>query len=280
MNAGQRLQWLMLLFALGMMSSANAEPNGGRATLAIIIDDIGYAYKAGVRALDLPGQITYAMLPHAPHTNSLAELAHRRHKEIILHLPMQSGETKDLGPGGLTLHMTEIQFKQSVKKSLDAVPYAQGINNHMGSLLTRHPGHMRWLMEVIQAHGDLYFVDTRTTSKTITHLIAHEHKVPHISRDVFLDAIPHDKRYVEKELKRAINLAKREGYALAIAHPYEETLDVLQKELHRLKRRGVRLVNVGTLITQAAVPSGGSISHDPAHLDSSAAHLPSVSPTD
>ena len=256
MKAGRCLRWLVLSFAFSTMASANGLRGG--AALAIVIDDMGYAYQAGLRALDLPGQITYAMLPYAPHSKQLAELAHQRDKEIILHLPMQAREAQDLGPGGLTLHMSEQQFKQSVNDSLDAVPYVKGINNHMGSLLTRHPGHMRWLMEVMHAHGNLYFVDSRTTTKTVAHIIAHELKVPHISRDVFLDATPHNKHYVKKELKRAIRLAKRQGFALAIAHPYVETLDVLQKELRKLNYSRVELVSVGALIEQVIASEADS----------------------
>lgn len=108
--------------------------------IAIIIDDMGNALADGRKAIGLPGAITYAFLPHTPFARQLAEQAHRMNKEIMLHLPMQSRVGGRPGPGVLTLHMTEREFRQTLEANLDSVPHVTGINNHMAVFSPSIPG--------------------------------------------------------------------------------------------------------------------------------------------
>ena len=153
---------------------------------------------------------TCAFLPHAPHTKLLASKAHSQNKEVILHAPMESLHGKALGPGSLTLHMTEKQFISTLQEDLASVPHVQGINNHMGSLLTRHPGHMLWLMQEMNRHGGLFFVDSRTTLGSVAQSVAAENSIPNLDRDVFLDAEP-GAEFVEKQFDRLIKIAQTRG---------------------------------------------------------------------
>ena len=41
-------------------------------SVAIIIDDIGISLEKGRRAIQLPGNVTYALLPYAKHSITLA----------------------------------------------------------------------------------------------------------------------------------------------------------------------------------------------------------------
>lgn len=216
--------------------------------LAIIIDDIGYRHIDGRRAVNLPGAIACAFLPHAPHTRELALAAHARNKEILLHVPMQAlASDKKLGPGSLTLDMDQHQFVRTLQQALKSVPHVSGVNNHMGSLLTSEHDHMVWLMRELQHRGDLFFVDSRTTAASVAHQVALENGVPSMQRDVFLDA-ERDPAFIARQFARAIHLAKLRGGALIIAHPYEETLDYLVWRLPDLEAEGVRLVSLQELM--------------------------------
>ena len=215
--------------------------------IAIIIDDLGNK-ASDEQAIHLPGAVACAFLPHTPHTQRLAKLAHQNHKEVLLHAPMQSmHDEKRLGPGSLTLDMTESEFVKAIQDGLASVPHVQGINNHMGSLLTRHPGHMLWLMQEINRHGDLFFVDSRTTKHSVARMVANENNVPSLTRDVFLDA-EEGEAFVEKQFDRLLKIARTHGYALGIAHPYSSTIKVLQKRLNQLDTEKVDLVAVSTLL--------------------------------
>ena len=103
-----------------------ADPSGG-PRLAVIIDDLGYLRHEGLRALELPGRLTYGFLPHTPHGRELADLAFALGKEVMLHLPMESHHGRRLGPGGLTKLMDRGAVHETVRASLLAVPYVQGV---------------------------------------------------------------------------------------------------------------------------------------------------------
>ncbi len=215
--------------------------------ISIIIDDLGYLKKRDTRAIKLPGSITYAFLPHTPHAQELATLAHSKNKEVMLHQPMESVVNTKLGPGGLMLSMTHDQLTAQLKSNLDAIPFVAGINNHMGSLLTQHPGHMRWLMQEVQNHDNLYFVDSYTTKASILQKIANENWIPNLRRDVFLDSDRNPAK-IRMHFRRLLKMARKTGIALAIGHPYPETMAVLEEELPKLSNMGIQLIPVSKLL--------------------------------
>ena len=224
-----------------------SEPTRKQPAIAIIIDDMGNLEHRDKRALQLPGAVTYAFLPHTPHARELAELAHQQNKEIMLHLPMESIEPKRLGPGALKLNMTAGEFTQQLRLDIQAIPHIAGINNHMGSMLTQHPGHMQWLMTELSKHKDLYFVDSYTTSTSIAQQLANENWIPNMRRDVFLDH-DRDPETIRFHLQRLIKKAKKNGTALAIGHPFPETIAVLEEELPKLKQHGIKLLPVSKIV--------------------------------
>ena len=210
---------------------------------------MGGQLNAGLRALQLPGAITYAFLPHTPHSRNLANAAHHLNREIMLHLPMQAMGSNKLGPGGLTLNMSQAQFNQTFLSNLKAIPHVAGINNHMGSLLTRHPGHMKWLMEEIKQQGNLYFIDSRTTHHTVASQLARESKIPSRQRDVFLDDDP-SPAAITKQFELLLKKANKFGSAIGIGHPYENTLTILSQLIPQLNNQNIKLVPVSQLVYQ------------------------------
>lgn len=235
------------VFAGETLPPAAKAARGVLPEVAFIIDDMGSRRDAGRQVLQLPGPVACAFLPYAPYTQELANLAHARNKEVMLHLPMQTVESVRLDAGGVTLEMSEHEFANTVREDLARVPHVSGINNHMGSLITRHPGHMLWLMRGMQADRSLFFVDSRTTKFTVARQVAFENQVPSVSRDVFLDAEV-SVAGVRREFARLIDLAKRNGSALAIGHPHPATLALLKQELPRLAKHGVKIVPVSRLV--------------------------------
>ncbi len=251
--------WLQL-FTAGMLSallcsSAGALEQPGKtvtektAYVAIIIDDLGYKLKQDQRAVNLPGQVTYAFLPHTPHVKTLTETVNARGNDIMLHLPMQAMmETFYLGPGALTSDMSEQDFRASVIDSIRSIPHIRGVNNHMGSLITSQQDSMQWLMTEL-AQTDLYFVDSRTSVNTLAEKTANEYQIKNTRRNVFLD---HElnRPAIEFQFERLIALAQKNGSAVAIGHPFKETLDVLEEKIPQLKAAGIRLISVSELIQQ------------------------------
>ncbi len=216
--------------------------------IAIIIDDLGYELLAGERTIALPGPVACAILPGAPRARYLANVANAQGKEVLLHLPMQAvGPETSVEATRMTLDMSRSSFAATFDAAFDSVPHAIGINNHRGSLLTRHPGHMQWLMEELLQHEGLFFVDSFTTAESVALQIASELGVHATRRDVFLDP---DKTSLtlQREFERLKSVARKRGRAIAIGHPYELTLALLERELPRLAEQGFDLVPVSELV--------------------------------
>ena len=214
---------------------------------SIIIDDIGNNFERGKEVIDFPASVTLSILPRTTFSRQLAELAHKKHKEVMLHLPLQSIENRPETPGTLTLHMTHLQFAKQLRLDIASVPYIKGINNHMGSLLTQHPGYMDWLMSAISTKHSLFFIDSRTTKKSVAAEIATEHGIPNLSRDVFLDPNA-SLTALKHQFERLIEIANKKGFAIAIAHPHPRTLQFLKVHLADLKKHGISIVPVSTLL--------------------------------
>jgi polysaccharide deacetylase 2 family uncharacterized protein YibQ len=243
---------MFLAFSLCMATTVpaqNVDAPPELPAISIIIDDLGYRRLDGLRAIELPGPVAYAILPHTPYATRLAGIAFQLDKEVLLHVPMQSDVDKALGPGALTNGMSRGELQAVLEAGLASVPHVSGINNHMGSALTRESLAMRWTMEWMDRNGDLYFVDSLTSSESVALSTAHDAGLLAIARDVFLDPTP-DTVTIRRQFQRLIAIARERGTGLAIGHPYPQTLSVLRRVLLKPSHYGVELVPVHELIAR------------------------------
>ncbi|MBC2743808.1 MAG: divergent polysaccharide deacetylase family protein [Desulfosarcina sp.] len=204
--------------------------------VAIIIDDIGYDRKMadGFLALDIP--LTFSVLPQGTFNHSIIDKALKKGDvEIMLHLPMEPGNYPSVnpGPGALLSSMNPDELIDQLNANLDRVPNAKGVNNHMGSKLTASSEQMRQIFTILKKRN-LFFVDSRTSADTLCRPSAELLHLPFGERDVFIDHIQ-TPEFVRKQLKLLIKRARRQGYAIGIAHPHPVTLEVLKEMLPELK---------------------------------------------
>lgn len=241
----------VLVAALVATPLATAEPGSTAAagslppTIAIIIDDMGHNLEEGERLARIEQPLTLAFLPYRRHTVSLAKLAHRQQKEIMLHAPMANTRDFALGPGGLTSDMDENSITLTLRRALQSIPYVQGVNNHMGSLLTQRLQPMDWVMRELRQYP-LYFVDSRTIASSVAGEVAEAYRIPSLTRDVFLDH-EQTEEFVDRQFKLLIQRAKENGSAIGIGHPHKVTVDYLEKHLPELDAQGVAIATVSGL---------------------------------
>ncbi len=215
-------------------------------TISIIIDDIGHHKNRGFRAINLPARLTYAVIPDSAHASHLANYAHDIGKEVILHMPMENTTERPIEELALTKDLSHEDFLTVFEAAISQVPHVRGVNNHMGSALTQEPLAMTWLMEAVKKH-QLFFVDSRTTHKSVAGTIARQQSVLSASRDVFLD----NKRTtfdIDRQFRLLLSIAKRKQSAIAIGHPHAETLMYLEHALPILQEEGIQIVPVSELI--------------------------------
>jgi len=242
-----KLMWFFLLLFTFISVPAQLSANDDLPFVAIVVDDLGDNYSRGLRAVKLPGDVTYSILPHTPYSKNLAARINRSGREVMLHLPMQPLGEENMGPGGLHHTMSKSQFIKTVRNNIASIPYIAGINNHMGSLLTQQSIQMNWLMDELNENNDFYFVDSYTHAGSVAFRTAQRLNVPSATRDIFLDHVI-EAGEIDKQFLRLIKRARIFGSALGIAHPHMETLLALEYWIPQLAAEGIELVPVSQYI--------------------------------
>ena len=233
----------------GLAASVSPPPRG---TITIIIDDIGYRYTDAL-ALSLPPEVTFSVLPNTPLASELALSGHAQGRDIMLHLPMEAHSDRALGPAALTSDMYPDAIRDTTRQALLSLPFAIGVNNHMGSRLTEQWQPMQALMRTLKAH-DKFFIDSRTTIGSVAEQAALQAGVPVARRHVFLDN-QLDESYMQGQLDRLIRLARKRGSAIGIAHPHPQTIRFLNQALGSVSQHGVALTPVSQLMQQSSMPA-------------------------
>jgi len=237
---------LKLLLLSSLTSQCFAGDEKQQANLAIIIDDIGNSLSAGLNAIALPANVTFAVMPHRKHSKRLAERAGRLGRDVLLHAPMSTLNGRFLGAGALNESLPEEEFKRKLDFAIQSIPYIKGVNNHMGSRLTTNQQAMSWVMQTVQKNG-LFFVDSRTHAQSVGYSTAQAMNLPSATRDIFLDN-EIDIEHIHVQFKKAIAVAEQYGSAIAIGHPHQATIDYLAHVLPQLEGTHVKIVNVSELV--------------------------------
>lgn len=173
--------------------------------IAVVIDDFGNGMKGSEQMLQLPIKLTVAVMPFLPTTKQDAEAAYHRGHDVIVHLPMEPirGLRRWLGPGAILTELTDDQIRKRVEAAIADVPHAVGMNNHMGSKATADKRVMRAVLQVCKEKG-LFFLDSRTSYRSVVTAVAKELGVPTLHNDVFLDDV-----YTQNHVLRQITVLKK-----------------------------------------------------------------------
>ncbi len=223
------------------------KPRSGRARIAIIIDDVGMDIKRSRAVIDLPAAVTLAYLPYAPQVRTLAKEGKAKGHEIIIHTPMAAMDAHvNIGPGGLHEGMSAAEIHAAFSVMLGSFEGYDGINNHMGSRLTQDRAAMDVIAAMLKERG-LFFIDSKTSDKSVVGAAARAAGVPHAARDVFLDHVD-SADFVRKALAQTERKALAQGSAIAIGHPKDHTIAGLRAWLPTLKDKGIDVVPVSALL--------------------------------
>ncbi|EGB13715.1 protein of unknown function DUF610 YibQ [Pseudodesulfovibrio mercurii] len=205
-----------------------ARPEAKGPKLVVVIDDVGEDYRVlkGLAGLDLP--LTFAVWPHASHTRECVEWIAKTHHDLLIHFPMEPMGYPQVKPGddALFVSMTPDQVRQRVADNLARIPEAIGVNNHMGSRFTADKAGMAVALTEFKRHG-LFFLDSLTSGKSVGRATAKTVGIPFYERDTFLDNVK-DVNAILLQLRKTERVAQRQGRAIAIGHPYRQTLDALR----------------------------------------------------
>ncbi len=218
--------------------------------LAIVIDDFGYRPQTENQIIALPPAISIAVLPNAPHAREMATKAHNSGHEVLIHLPMAPLSKQPLEKDTLRPEMSSEEIERIIRESVNNVPNAVGLNNHMGSAMTSNLFGMQKVMQALSRYN-LYFLDSMTIGNSQSMRAAAGTNVKVIKRKVFLDDTQNEAD-IRAQFNRAVALAQRNGSAIAIGHPHPSTVRVLQQMVYNLPA-DITLVRPSSLLNEPQV---------------------------
>ncbi|MBI5407000.1 MAG: divergent polysaccharide deacetylase family protein [Nitrospirae bacterium] len=223
------------------------EPPVYKVKVAILIDDIGYDNKIFKKFVDFGIPLTFSILPDQRFSTRIAKEARSLNYEVMLHLPMEPrNPERNPGNGTLVTRMSQDEILKQLSEDIEAVPYIAGVNNHMGSLLTENRDVMNIILEEIHKRG-LFFVDSKTSPRSVAYETAKRIGIRSGRRDVFLDN-KSDIEYIKGQVDKVIRIARQNGEATAIGHPRAGTIAALREKIADFKREGIELVPVSEVL--------------------------------
>ncbi|MBQ8481445.1 MAG: divergent polysaccharide deacetylase family protein [Alphaproteobacteria bacterium] len=219
-----------------------------RAKIAIVIDDVGLNTSYVKQISQIKAPLTVSFLPYGASSKEQVMMLKDVGFEVLVHIPMMPHIPAALAPVTLSPEMDKSETQAELNKMLDRFDGTGigGVNNHMGSLLTERIKNMEYVMEVLKKRG-MFFLDSKTTGKSVAEKAAAEYGVPHIARDIFLDN-KKDYKYIMGQFRQTEKIAQKNGYAVAIGHPYSQTLNVLQDWLKEAENNGFEVVHISELL--------------------------------
>lgn len=204
-------------------------PSKGK--LIFVFDDAGHNLEQLQYFLDLPFPCTIAVLPKLPNSRETARRIRAAGKELILHQPMQAlNPNINPGDGAVKPGMDREEIKKIVASNVEEIGPIAGMNNHEGSLITSDEKAMEAVLELCR-EKNIYFLDSRTSSKSVVPQVAKKLNMSIWERAVFLDN-KRDKAYMKKQIIEGLEIASQRGEAIMIGHVFTVDLAILLKEMY------------------------------------------------
>jgi hypothetical protein len=217
----------------------------GVGYIALIIDDMGPSKHTPKFIAIKVIKMSLAFLPYGKWVKSQSDIAYKNGHEVMLHMPMQPISDKPIEEFMIVENDTTKQAAQKVENALKGIKHVKGVNNHMGSLVTSNGELISAVLDVVKKH-ELYFVDSKTTAKSVAEDIAYQKEMDAIGRHIFLDD-KDDKQSPYHRLIEASKRAKSRGYAVVIGHPLQSTYQALQEYLSK-EIKNIKFVHVSEMI--------------------------------
>jgi polysaccharide deacetylase 2 family uncharacterized protein YibQ len=257
--------WIVWILAVAVMQSTQAsafveEPSTANKQLVMVIDDFGNDMAGTDEILNLPIPLTIAVMPFLPTTKRDAHLAHEKGHDVLVHIPMQpvKGKKSWLGPDAITSDLTNDEVRNRVIAAIDDVPFAIGINNHMGSKVTADERIMSIIVQVCKERG-LIFLDSRTTNKSVIGKLAAKMGVPHAENQIFLDEV-YSMHHISKQMEKVKKQLSKHNQCIVIGHvgpPGKKTAAVISRSIPALQKE-VQWMTITTMLEEQKVKFGPS----------------------
>ena len=218
-----------------------------RGDIVLILDDVGFDHQPLSAAMRIDPNINFAVLPNSQRAGEIATKLHARGFEVLCHLPMEPEGFPRVSPGSgaVLTSMSDEEIVRTTTENVGEVPFARGVNNHMGSRATADRRVMTTVLTALPK--GMYFIDSRTTGASVAAKIARQLNVRTASRSVFLDDVQ-SRPAIRSQLRALAHAAEEHGSAVGIGHMYPTTVQVLSEAAPMLRKQGFRFVRASEAV--------------------------------
>ncbi len=230
-----------------VVPNAKPVPPRHRGDIVLILDDVGFDHQPLSAAMGIDPNINFAVLPNSQRGTEFATKLHARGFEVLCHLPMEPEGFPRVSPGSgaVLTSMSDEEIVRTTTANVGEIPYARGVNNHMGSRATADRRVMTTVLAALPK--GMYFIDSRTTGASVAAEIARQLNVRTASRNVFLDDVQ-SQSAIRNQLRALAHAAEEHGTAVGIGHMYPTTVQVLSEAAPMLRKEGFRFVRASEAV--------------------------------
>jgi len=242
---------VLIIVLLVVMFYNASRPKG---LVAFVIDDWGYNKRNIDLALEIDRPLTISILPNLRYSKYVAEEFAKANNayDIILHLPLESKSNRAVERGTIRSNMEQEMIATILEDGIDAVPGLIGVSNHQGSKATEDERVMKIVLGELKKR-ELFFLDSRTTSKSVCADIARDIRLRFTRRDVFLDLTDQTdlddfESYIRGQVRELASVALKQGRAIGVGHNKKITLKVLKDIIPDIEKKGIKIVPLKELV--------------------------------
>ena len=224
---------------------------GRRPRAALVVDNLGNDLRPVGELGELDVPLAFAVVPGRPFAREVAARAALLGREVVVQLSMGS----DMGDAETALRWagTRDEVRATVGDALAAVPHAVGVTHRGGERLSADRERMRWVLERVGEAG-LFYIDSRTTERSVVCEVAAAVPVPCAERGVRLDD-PDDvggtAASVGRHLPVLLTLARTRGDVIAVTAVRPDTAEALRAALREIASADIDVVPLSVLTHDA-----------------------------
>jgi polysaccharide deacetylase 2 family uncharacterized protein YibQ len=225
-----------------------------RPRVALVVSELGPSPTSIDTAINhLPAAVSLAFVPYRRGLGNWIEQARNAGHEVLLDLPMEPTTYPNDDPGPEAL-LTALDPPANLERLNWVMSQATGYVGFvalMGSRFSTSHDDMLPILTSLQKRGLLY-VDNRSSPQTVVPDIATEIGLAASSANRQLDS-PADlsRPVIDKKLSELEDIAKHNGSALGITHPYPIVMERIGVWAQSMEDRGVVLAPVSAIIDRS-----------------------------
>jgi hypothetical protein len=226
-----------------------------RPRIALVINTLGPSPTAIDTAINhLPAGVTLGFVPYRRGLGEWINLARASGHEVLLNLPMEPANypADDPGPEALLTALDPPTNLERLNWVMSQATGYVGLVGLMGSRFSTSHDDMLPILKSLRQRGLLY-VDNRSSPQSVVPDIAGEIGLAATFANRQIDT-ELERTAIDKKLAELEDIAKRNGSALGIAHPYPIVMERVAVWAQTVEDRGTVLAPVSAVIDRSKAP--------------------------